>query len=177
MNEAREAVGAPADGEADEGGWLRAAYVYVVWIALLGIVVMPVIRNQPERRYDSFPCSSYPMFAHTRKTTKTVVHHAVGYTEDGERRRLPPKLVANDEVLQAAATIRNAIRRGGRRSRALCRKIARNVVAASPAYDQVVRVEIVTDHYDCIEYFAGDIAPKRSKVHAKCLVDREGPGA
>ncbi len=176
MNGAR--AGAPDEpGEpGDAGGWLSGVYAYAVWIALLGIVVMPGIRNQPEHRYDSFPWSSYPMFAHSRKTSKTVVHHAVGYTEDGERRRLPPRLVANDEVLQAAATIRNEIRRGGRRSRALCRRIARNT-AASPAYDEVVRVEIVTDHYDCIEYFAGDIAPKRSKVHASCPVLRGGPGS
>ncbi|MCA9717956.1 MAG: hypothetical protein H6713_35650 [Myxococcales bacterium] len=152
---------------------LRVVYVYAVWIALLGVVVMPGVRNQPDHRYDSFPWSSYPMFAHTRKDTSTVVHHAVGRTAAGERVRIPPRLVANDEVLQAAATIQGAIRRGGRTSRALCRAIARNTAAHSAAaFAAIENIEIVSDRYDSIEYFAGDTTPIKTRVHARCPVTR-----
>lgn len=146
---------------------LNRAYVYVVYAALVGLVLMPLTRD---KRYDSFPWSSYPMFAHTRKTTKTVVHHAVGRTAKGARRLLPPKFVANDEVLQAAATIRGAIRRGRRGSSELCKSIAARVAADPVRAAIVTHVEVVTNHYDSIEFFAGDTTPRKSRLHARCRV-------
>lgn len=143
-------------------GRLRA---YLSSALVLALVAWPLTQGI---EYDSFPWSSYPMFARDRPQV-AVVHHVVAVADDGRHRPIPPPLIANDEVLQAAATIRAAIRGG--RAPALCRQVAERV-AAVPAWDDFTWLEVATDRYDVIEYFAGAVVPIERDLHARCRIRR-----
>jgi hypothetical protein len=150
----------------DRGG---PAYAWLVTGVMLALVLSPLARPAGA---DSFPWSSYPMFAHGRPTAITSVHHLVGFTADGARRPISPRLVANDEVLQADATLRRAVRRGKKASVALCRTVAARV-ADDPDWADIVRLELLTEKFDALAYFAGDTAPLQPpKKRASCKVKR-----
>ncbi len=150
----------------------RPPGAFPVWLlsgALLATVVAPLC--WPAGR-DSFPWSSYPMFAHGRADAITRVDRLMAVRADGERRPVPPRLVANDEVLQAAETLRRAIRSGRAGRKALCRQVAARLVE-DPAWDDIVHLELVTDKFDAIAYFSGDTAPiAKSRVHVRCRLGR-----
>lgn len=145
------------------------AYAWLVTGVMLALVLSPLVRPAGA---DSFPWSSYPMFAHGRATAVTGVHHLVAFDADGARRPVPPRLVANDEVLQADVTLRRAVRGGRKASAALCRKVAARI-ADDPDWADVVRLELLTEKFDALRYFAGDTAPLTPpKQRAKCKVKR-----
>lgn len=146
-----------------------AARAWLLTAAVLAAQLFPLTRGE---RYDSFPWSTFPMFAHGRPDAVTVVDRFVAVAADKSSERVPPRLVANDEVLQAAATLRYAIRRGKKATRALCRQVARRV-ADEPAFAGAVTLELVTVQYDALRYFAGDQEPlAKPRVRARCKVPR-----
>jgi hypothetical protein len=148
----------------------RPARAWLVAAALLAAQVFPLTRGP---LYDSFPWSTFPMFAHGLPTAVTPVDQLLAVAADGSARPVPPRLVANDEVLQAAATLRTTIRRGKKASRALCRKVAARV-AADPEWSDIVRLELVSRKFDALRYFAGDQTPLgKPRVRAKCKVPRK----
>jgi hypothetical protein len=148
-----------------EGAVRGRAWAYVVSAAVLVAVAYPLTWDA---RDDSFPLSTYPMFS-GRQSSRAKISHAVGLTEQGERVILPPEAVANDEVIQAYETVRQAISQGGDSTAALCDD------AAGWAADHksgVVSVIVVTDAFDAVEYFNGEREPSSSSVHAECGVAR-----
>lgn len=152
----------------DRGG---PAYAWLVSGALLLMVLSPLARPAGA---DSFPWSSYPMFGHGLADARTTVHHLVGFDAAGQRRVVPPTLVANDEVLQAEATLARAVRGGRKPSAELCQAVAARI-AADPDWAEVVRLELLSERYDAVAYFAGDTAPIRPpKARARCKVVRPG---
>lgn len=147
----------------------RRVAPWAIGLTLLALTLSPLVRPVG---YDSFPFSSYPMFAHGRADASTRSHRAIGVREDGALVALPPRMLGSDEVLQADATLRQAIRRGSKAVARLCRQVARRV-AADPSFADVVRVEVATEVYDAIAYFAGDTAPSGPvRRHTKCRVSR-----
>ncbi len=149
----------------DRGG---AVYAWVLGAVMLALVFRPL--SQPAGA-DSFPFSSYPMFAFGRPSALTDVHHLVAFDAAGVSRPVPPKLVANDEVLQAEVTLHRAVRGGRKTSAALCKRVAARL-ADDPAWSDVVRLELLSDRYDALVYFAGDTTPIRTKRRARCKVPR-----
>jgi hypothetical protein len=144
-------------------------YAWLISAGVLLSVLSPLARPAGA---DSFPWSSYPMFAHGRPSPVTGVHHLLAIDADGRRRPVPPALVANDEVLQADVTIQRAIRRGKKTSVALCRKVAARL-AEDPDWSDAVRVELVSEKFDALRYFAGDRAPlTKPRLRARCKVKR-----
>ncbi|HEY8375185.1 MAG TPA: hypothetical protein VIK91_01795 [Nannocystis sp.] len=138
-------------------------------LVLLGLVLSPMARPVT---YDSFPFSSFPMFAHGREDAVTTVHRAVAVLPDETTLSLPPRALGSDEVLQADATLRHAIRRGKKASAALCRTVARRV-AADPDFAGATHVELRSERYDALVYFAGDTAPlDKPKIRARCKIPR-----
>lgn len=135
---------------------------YLLGAALLFAVLLPLVRSGD----DDFPISTYPMFSGTRER-ETTITHAIGVDADGSRAVLPPRVVANDEVVQAFETLRKAARDGSAASAELCLHVANRV-----DYSRVVSVEIVSDRYDAVAYFQGDKAPRSSALHARCGVPR-----
>jgi hypothetical protein len=140
-------------------------WAYGVSLALAAAVIWPVLGDP---RDDSFPLSTYPMFS-GRQSPETDISHIVAFTAEGERSVLPPEAVANDEVVQAFETIRQAVAQGPAATRALCEDAA---AWAAGHREGVARVVVVTDTYDAVAYFDGDKAPRGSTVHAECEVPR-----
>lgn len=74
----------------------------------------------------------------------------VGFDAGGGEHRIPPQLVANYEVMQAAQTIRLAVRK--RKAGQLCHEVAARV-AADPDFAHVVRLEVQRRKFDPLGYF------------------------
>ncbi len=146
-------------------GKAQALYAYTVSAIVLAVVAAPGLQ---ELSYDSFPASSYPMFARGRAQVATI-HHVVGITDDGRHRPIPPPLIANDEVLQAAATIATEIRAG--RAATFCRQVALRV-ADEPRWQEFTWLEVTSDRYDVLTYFTGETKPQSRDIHARCRIRR-----
>jgi hypothetical protein len=119
----------------------------VVSIALIGATLSPLLR-QPIK--DSFPLSTYPMFA-WKRPTKLTMSYAIGETATGERRYLVPRVVGSGEVLQARAIVERAVRKGGKELATLCEKVAANV-AQFDRFDDVARIRVMSGTHDSIEF-------------------------
>ena len=147
----------------------RAAYAYAITIAVLVAVLYPL--SWKEGR-DSFPLSSYPMFAHNRRSAELRAVYAVATDAAGERRYVPPELVANREVLQARAVLDRAGKNGGKGARLLCGEIAGRVAASGGGpFAGAVEVQIIRGRHDASVYFdTGELGSE--KVLARCPVER-----
>lgn len=108
---------------------------------------------------DSLPLSNYPMFAHDRSAV-TRFSVAVWFDESGQERRLDLRLVGGtDQPVQAAMTVRQAIRAG--QSDVLCREIAEQL-------DEPGTVQVAVVTYNAPGWFAGRKDPVERDVHAEC---------
>ncbi|MDX2088962.1 MAG: hypothetical protein SFX73_13985 [Kofleriaceae bacterium] len=133
-------------------------------LGVVGVTAYPVVREPHE---DSFPLSTYPMFARPRKTEQTL-DYALGETADGRRLTLTPRLVGSAEVLQAQSVINRA--RTTNKLRELCASIAGRV-AHDDRYAEVVRILIVSGSHDAVEYLVRGIRG-REVERARCEVTR-----
>jgi hypothetical protein len=137
----------------------------LVSLAALAATLWPLLRDPA--RGDSFPLSTYPMFAASRGVTHTL-DYPVGRTVDGAPRPIRPRHVANAELMQARVAVQRAV--GQRRLPALCARIAGNV-AADPALADVATVEVVRGRHDALALLLDGVrGPER--VLAACPVDR-----
>jgi hypothetical protein len=119
---------------------------------------------------EGFPLSTYPMFAARRGRVHEVVS-ARAIAADGGEVRVPPRYVANAETMQAIRTLSRAVQAGERESQALCVAIAGRLRDASEAeLKGAVRVELVTERVDAIEYLAGRGRAESARVHARCAL-------
>ncbi|NLY92978.1 MAG: hypothetical protein GXY23_03015 [Myxococcales bacterium] len=149
-----------------DGRPLRRAPWIVFGLAVIGAMIAPVFREPPR---DSFPLSDYPMFSTVRGPAYIDV--VVGFDAEGTLHRIPPRLVANAEVMQAAQTVALAVRSG--RARVLCEEVAARV-AADPSRASIVRLEVQSRYFDPRTYFAGDgpAEPLRLLRRGRCEVPR-----
>lgn len=136
-----------------------------------GVAVLAVMSplGRTRRQDDSFPLSNYPMFTHNPSDT-TGIERAVGLTVDNSELRLSPELAGGTvEVIHAAQTLTNAVRRG--EAGALCVEIADRV--ASSDLTEVVEVLVVTDRFAIVEGLrSDDPQPVTRDEHARCEVPR-----
>lgn len=134
---------------------------YAITIILGGLVASPLFGAFAG---DSFPISTFPMFA-TARSSEISISHVVLVGSDGAVWVPPPSTIANDEVLQAQETVRQALEAGERGLEALCGRVASRV---DP--DDAVEVRIVTSTYDALDYASGDLDPIGRRTHAACAV-------
>ena len=139
-------------------GRLRA---YLVTLILVGLVASPLVGAFAD---DSFPISTYPMFASV-KSTEAHLSHVILVDADGGEWAAPPSAIANDEALQAQETLRQALNNGEAATNELCERVARRVAGSGAAY-----ARIVTSTYDAFLYYQGDREPIARNVHATCEV-------
>lgn len=123
----------------------RRAPALIFSVLVVAATLSPALREPP---VDSFPLSTYPMFSSVPKTAWLDV--IVGFDAAGSEHRIPPQLVANIEVMQAAETIRRAVRQ--RRAPQLCAEVAARV-AVDPDFAHVVRLEVQRRKLDPLTYF------------------------
>lgn len=106
---------------------------------LIAAVASPLVRDPYD---DSFPLSTYPMFAQKRGT-RIELDYAVGVTASGATELLASEVVGTGEVLQAAAIYEDAVHRGPVALGPLCRSILARVPYPT--------VRIVSGHHDAIQ--------------------------
>ena len=142
-------------------------YAYLVSALVLGLVAEPALRDPDD---DGYPLSTYPMFARRRGRVNEVTS-ALAVARDGSETRVPPSYVANAETMQAFYTLARAVAGGPETAFELCRRIAQKLPSADePQLSQAVRVELVTQRVDAIDYLAGRVQPGERRVHARCDV-------
>jgi hypothetical protein len=118
-------------------------------------VVSPTIRE-----HDSFPLSTYPVYASVRPRSATFAT-AFGENADGSEHRLAMSVIAaTDDPLIAAGRVADAVADG--RAGELCRQIARRVPAG------VVAVVVTTEVHDVVEAARGRHSLLSRTVHARC---------
>jgi hypothetical protein len=131
----------------------------IIVVAVLAAVIWPVVRG-----HDSFPLSTYPMYAQ-RRGDVVAIATAVGVEPDGETRRLSLRTIADtDDPLIAESLLRRAIDEGTTAS--LCRRIA------ARASDNVVAVEIADERHDVVAQASGEGSLRARMLHARCEVAR-----
>ncbi len=118
---------------------------------------------------DSFPLSSFPMFATARNPILEAVSvHAV--LPSGERARLPPGLAAGTpEVLQARALIHRAVTTNRQTMEVLCRKALTRSQSAWKL--PPIAVELRYERYDARAYYRGQREPLKEKL-LHCCADQ-----
>ncbi|HYP89675.1 MAG TPA: hypothetical protein VEQ59_16020 [Polyangiaceae bacterium] len=136
-------------------------------LALAIATAAPLLRDA---RHDSYPFSTYPMFART--LTKPRLTFAEGLTRSGPPVRLPPEMVANDEPMQAMRTLKLTANDGPEALKSLCSAIAARV-ADSPRYAEVRRVRIAQARFDPLTYFEADSPRDEQEALAECRVRRK----
>ena len=151
----------------DVSQWLplrERAWAYLFGLGMCAAVLSPAFRAPTD---DSFPLSTYPMFAYKRQ--KTRLFHVDALDRAGQRHRLAPELVANEEAMQAAQTVRKAVQAGPTRMTLLCERVAKRLTHDS-TYAALVRVRVVEGLFDSLGYFVGDSEPEQLVVHHECAV-------
>lgn len=141
--------------------WLGVA----VGVAAAAAVLSPLVSMQD----DSFPLSSYPMFARPRG--QPTLYAVVARAADGSERRLAPSWLGSSEVLQAKVLIQRSVERGPEATRALCRSVAERI-AAAPGTSDLRSVEIVRRRYDPVAYFVSGPEPLEQQRLEGCPVPR-----
>jgi hypothetical protein len=134
---------------------------------VVAATIGPALRDPPR---DSFPLSTFPMFSSVRK--QAWLHVIVGFDAQDNEHKIPPSLVANIEVMQAAETIRIAVRR--KRPKLLCEQVAARV-AEDPDFAQIVRLEVQSRRFDPRTYFveADGKTPLKLRRRARCEIPSE----
>lgn len=137
--------------------WVRPA----VSVAVVALVASPALRQR-----DSYPLSTYPVYAEARPATAELPT-AVGVTAAGDRIRLSPTAIgASDDPLIVADRVADSIA-GGRAER-LCLAIVERAVVERP---RLVGVEVVTETVDLVATaIDGATPPAARTVHARCPV-------
>jgi hypothetical protein len=130
----------------------------VATVVVVCAVVAPALRN-----IDSFPLSTYPMYASARARV-TTFPTAVAFVA-GVERRLPIEVIADtDDPLIATSRVRAAIDAGA--AAALCGEIATR--AAADVDVDVDAIEVVTETHDTVDLAAGRPSLLERTVHARC---------
>jgi hypothetical protein len=144
---------------------------FVQWLGVgVGLAaVAAVLSPLASMHEDSFPFSSYPMFARPRG--QPTLYAVVARASDGSERRLAPSWLGSSEVLQAKVLIQRSVERGPESIRALCRSVAERI-AAAPDASELRAVEIVRRRYDPVAYFVAGPEPLEQERLERCPVPR-----
>ena len=132
---------------------------------LLAVVLVLLVPLAWPWGADSFPVSSYPMFARPRAQVATV-QTVVGVRETGERVVLSPELIGDTHWTNLAARlVLDAVMAGAEASGRLCERVAARVAAER---EDVVALEVVTETFDSVAHLTEGAPPIAVRVHARC---------
>jgi len=137
------------------------------YIVGLGAVVLTAIPVLWRAERDSFPLSTYPMFA--RRLASPTVYFVERVDEKGRARRLTPEQVSGHEVMQSFKTIRRAVREGPKAVDKLCRAIATRL-ARRERRERFVSLRVVGASFDPVSYFTENAPPEERSVEGTCRV-------
>ena len=115
---------------------------------------------------DDFPLSTYPMFSRSAGT-EVAIPHVVWFDSEGNRSVVDRGDLGAGEVMQAFESLRIIVRSDDE-AQTFCVDVAGRVS------DAAVEVQVVTDTFDAVEYFADNRIPSASTVHASCVPGEGG---
>lgn len=141
---------------------LERAWAYLVAAVAIG-AVLSSLRSSAR---DSFPLSTYPMFASQRGTP--TLFAVVATTADGKEQTIPAALVASGEVLQTKVLIQRTVERGPAALEDLCVRTAEKL--GREPNPELTSVEIVRRRYDPIAYFESGPQPIERKLLFRCPI-------
>ena len=141
----------------------RRLFAYGIGLGATAVVLSPLLSGAA----DSFPVSTYPMFARPRG--QPVLYAMVATARDGTARRVPAALVASGEVLQTKVLIQRSVEGGPEAMRALCEATAAKL-AATGGEDAPAFVDVVRRRYDPIAYFTSGPTPIEQERLFRCPV-------
>jgi hypothetical protein len=141
----------------------------IVSLGLLLVVAYPLTRDPATG--DSFPLSTYPMFAFKRPGARVAMDYVVATGPGGARKHVPPELVANHEVMQALMTIRRAVQT--RHAATLCAEVAARA-ARDRAFDRMDTINVVFGDHRGVDYLVHDRVGTE-RTHARCAIPRNPP--
>lgn len=144
----------------------RRCVGYLAGLGATAAVLSPLVSGAA----DSFPISTYPMFA--RAPGQPTLFALVATTRDGIERSLPPELVGSTEVLQVKVLIQRSVQQGPEAMAELCEATAARV-AASEGAGGLRFVDIVRRRYDPVGYFVTSVEPIEQERIFRCPI----PGA
>jgi hypothetical protein len=151
---------------------IERLYAAAVSVSLLAAALYPALRDPED---DSFPLSTYPMFARDRPRVARI-NAALALGRDGTETALSPLLIGSPEAMQAIRILNRSLQTGEKSARALCRAIAGRVAqSAHPEFTGARKIALVTDTIDVIEYAGGVRAPRERRVHTRCGIPRGKP--
>ncbi len=135
----------------------------LVTVVAVGALVAPVVLDR-----DSFPLSTYPMYARVRGDEVTfATAHAVG--PDRERSSLTLEVIGDsDDPLIVAGELRRAVRDG--RAQARCHEIAERARQWDALPDGTTTIEVVTERHAVVAAVSGQRSLRDRTVHASCKV-------
>jgi hypothetical protein len=124
---------------------------------VLAAVASPAVRDR-----DSFPLSTYPIYA-TARGDVVPISTAVGIDTAGRTQTLDMATIADtDDPLIAESLVEREIRAG--RADQLCAEIAQR------APREIDAIEVVEEHHDVVAHASGDVSLVQRAVHARCQV-------
>lgn len=138
---------------------------YLVGLGITLWALSPLWRSPSD---DSFPASTYPMFA--GRPSDPWVFTVIGMDGDGGEHRLSPTLITGSfEVMQAAETVRLAIFDSADSQKRLCLDVARRIAASD--MELIEEAVVVGLRIDPIRYFVEQEAePLARNDYARCGV-------
>lgn len=136
---------------------------YLLGLGMPAAVLAPLLSGAA----DSFPLSTYPMFAQPRG--ELTLYSMVAVSGDGHEQRLPPPLLGTKEVLQAKVLIQRSVDGGPETMAQLCSDAAARV-AAAPDFPTARALAIVQRRYDPIAYFVDRPAPLAEQRIFECAL-------
>jgi len=138
----------------------------LVSLTLLLAVAYPLLRDPVYG--DSFPLSTYPMFAFKRPQARVAMDYVIATGPNDARRHVPPELVANHEVMQALMTIRRAVQSG--HAATLCAEVAARA-ARDHRFDAMDTIAVVFGDHRGLDYLVRH-KHGTERVHARCPIPR-----
>lgn len=148
---------------------MRTLLVLSLYLITGFLVAGPAFRTPPR---DDFPLSNYPMFSE-KKDPRVTIQQVIARDGHSADVILPPQFVANEEVMQAAATLRRAWNGGPERLATLCGEIASRVGASHRGDLKAAKeVLIVSRSHHAVQYFGGDRLPESEETLVRCEVRR-----
>jgi hypothetical protein len=126
------------------------------------VVIYPVAFNQP----DSFPFSTYPMFAKPRGNPELI--KLVAITTSGEHVSVPPDLLGTREVLQAKAQLNQIAQKGPKARTRYCNAVAKSVASQVELGWQELQLQRL--RFDPIDYFENGRQPLQREILTTCRV-------
>ena len=132
----------------------RAVARRVAELVVIGAVLAPAVRDR-----DSFPLSTYPMYAFVRDREVELGTARAVDAAGGPVHLSMTQIAATDDPLVAVQRVRDAIVTGA--GEELCVAILRRAPAAA-------EVVVVTERHDVIDAARGEPSLVASEEHARC---------